>query len=55
MARGKHGNIKTGSGADVRSPVYAELGSLRGKPRGIARHKPFRGQKQRTSTRGGGR
>jgi hypothetical protein len=41
-------NIKTGSGADLRSPVYAEMGSLSRKPSGLARHKPIRGEKQRS-------
>lgn len=42
------GTIKTGSGANLLSPVYSEMGVLNRKPRGIARPKPFRGQKQRT-------
>ena len=41
-------NIKTGSGADIASPVYAEMGRLNRKPTGLGRHKPIRGEKQRS-------
>ena len=44
------GSIKHGGGADLRSPRYTEKGNLSRKPRGIARPKPFRGQKMRSST-----
>ena len=47
-----HRNIKTGSGADIRSAVYPSMGSLAQKPRGIARPKPFRGEIQRKTGAG---
>ena len=46
-------DIKTGSGSNVRSAIYPEMGSLRSKPKGLSRANPFRGQKQRS--RGGSR
>jgi hypothetical protein len=45
------GNIKSGGGSDIRSPVYAQMGSLSRKPRGLGRAKPFRGQKMRSRSR----
>ena len=45
------GNIKNGGGADIRSAVYPSLGSLGKRPKGIARPKPFRGEKQRSTGR----
>lgn len=44
------GTIKSGGGSDIRSPVYSEMGSLSHKPRGLGRAKPFRGQKQRSTS-----
>lgn len=45
-------SIKHGTGSsDIRSPVYASLGSLKSKPTGLARVKPIRGQKQRSKGR----
>lgn len=44
MARG---NIKTGGGAAILSPVYQEMGPLGKRSKGIARPKPIRGEKQR--------
>lgn len=41
-------NIKTGGGSDIRSPVYAQMGSLARKPRGLGRALPIRGEKQRS-------
>lgn len=45
-------NIKHGGGADLRSPVYSEMGSLASRPKYLARKAPFRGEKQRTHSRG---
>lgn len=42
------GTIKTGGGGNILSPIYSEMGGLARKPRGIARPKPFRHEKQRT-------
>lgn len=53
MAKGSthRGTIKTGGGADILSPVYPSLGRLAGRPKGIGRAKPFRGEKQRSRGR----
>jgi hypothetical protein len=48
-------NIKQGGGADVRSSIYSEMGALRTKPTGLARHKPIRGEKQRSKGRSSSR
>jgi hypothetical protein len=45
------GNIKSGGGANIRSAVYPSMGGLKSKPRGVARPKPFRGEKQRSTGR----
>jgi len=44
-------NIKQGGGADLRSPVYSEMGSLSRKVIGAARHSPLRGEKMRSKGR----
>jgi len=48
---GQKRNIKQGGGADLRSPVYAEMGSLSRKVIGAARHSPLRGEKMRSKGR----